>query len=170
MKIRGQTIYPLKDRLERLSALDVSTGCIEWTSSTRNGYGRLMIGSRADKSRKSISAHRLSYEINKGKIPAGMYVCHSCDNRKCVNPDHLFLGSPQDNVNDRESKNRNIIPNLKHESHPNVKLSWVKVREIRKLSGVISQQKIADIYNVSRSTIKDIVTNKTWIPQPPKKD
>jgi len=167
MKIRGQTVYPLKERLERLSKPNKKTGCIEWTSSTRNGYGRLMIGSRTDGTRKSVSAHVLAYMIYRGEVPKGYEVCHKCDNPPCINPDHLFLGTRQDNIDDREKKGRNKIPPFSHERHPLVKLSWDKVREIRSMS--LPRKEMAIIFNISVRTLSDILNYRSWkeIPPPP---
>lgn len=76
--------------------------CWVWTASLRGktGYGVFKLN------RKVIDAHRLSYQLHYGEIPKGLYVCHTCDNRKCVNPEHLFLGSAKDNWQDGFNKGR----------------------------------------------------------------
>ena len=82
-----------------------TTTCWNWTAAKRNGYGVIKID------KKLIAVHRLSYEMHKGRIPAGLMICHSCDNPLCVNPDHLFLGTGSINMRDAMSKGRIIIPN-----------------------------------------------------------
>jgi len=68
---------------------------------TNFGYGRLRVGNR-----KTMLAHRFSYEAHVGPIPKGMFVCHKCDNPLCVNPDHLFVGTASDNMQDMHRKGR----------------------------------------------------------------
>ena len=81
--------------------VDEDTGCWEWQSAkTTDGYGRIFCDSKA------TLAHRWSYQHHVGEIPKGMCVCHKCDNPGCVNPDHLFIGTAQDNVNDMTAKGR----------------------------------------------------------------
>lgn len=85
--------------------------CWEWTASlllNTCGYGQFKVGSMLDNSRKTVSAHRTSYELCYGAIPRGMLVCHKCDNPKCVRPDHLFLGTHQDNSTDMCLKGRSL--------------------------------------------------------------
>ena len=129
----------------------------------------MTVGSRTDGTRRTMSAHRLSYELHFGEIPDGMEVCHKCDNRRCVNPYHLFLGTRQDNINDRERKGRNNPP--KGEANPKAKLTEADVLEIRekRLQGV-SFGKLATEYGVCKKTVQSAVSGKTWahLPEPPK--
>ena len=98
--------------------------------------------------------------FNEKKIRKGMFICHSCDNRKCVNPDHLFLGSLRDNHNDMMSKNRQA----KGSRMGCAKLNEQKAVEIRKLysEGFHTQNQLAKIYGVRQTKISDLVNRKTW--------
>lgn len=159
----------LKERLLSHIKVNDASGCWEWQGSKRHGYGRIIVGSRKDGTRKSKSAHRVSYELFCGEIPDGFDVCHKCDNPCCVNPDHLFVGTRQDNVNDREAKGRNKPP--KGTKNGRAKLTESDVLEIRekRRSGAFFYE-LAEEYGVCKKTIQDAVSGRNWanvLPEPP---
>lgn len=169
MKIRGQVVFSHKERLMRMAIVGSKIDCWNWKGAKKSGYGRLTIGSRIDGTRKSIGAHVLSFLTFNGPIQDGMEVCHHCDNRACINPNHLFAGTRQDNVNDREAKGRNNPP--KGEKVWTAKLNSSKVllaRQIRKTG--ISYQKLADKFGINKKTIMQAVKGERWkhLPEPPK--
>lgn len=166
MKIRGQTILDPMYRIKKYSVEDAITKCWNWTGAKKgksktSSYGSLVIGSRTDGTRKTISAHRYSYQIYIGDIEDGLFVCHKCDNPSCVNPEHLFLGTRQDNVNDRESKGRNNPPF--GTSHHKAKLTETDVISAKRLrSKGLTFQSIADRFGVNKKTIIDAIYEKNW--------
>lgn len=94
-------------RIQRNVDVDPVTQCWNWKlSKDRLGYGRMTISMGSRKQFRSESAHRYSYEIFNGPIPAGMCVLHRCDNRSCCNPDHLFIGTQKENIHDMHKKGR----------------------------------------------------------------
>lgn len=106
---KGFSRKPIIERLLKRCIVNKITQCWEWQGCVRNPkkpYGHIGVGSRLDGTRKSVYAHRLSYEIHIGPIENNLLVCHKCDNPRCINPDHLFLGTHQDNVDDCIKKGR----------------------------------------------------------------
>jgi hypothetical protein len=92
---------PIKDRFMAKVQVNIVTGCWEWIGARNNHeQGQFVV------EHKKVLAYRFSWELHRGKIPEGMYVCHKCDNPPCVNPDHLFLGTQSDNIRDCVSKGR----------------------------------------------------------------
>lgn len=129
------------------------TGCIEWHGSANaKGYGMMVYKGRIH------AAHRVSWQEHKGEIPAGLLVLHRCDNPKCVNPEHLFLGTNQDNMDDMKQKGRQFTP--RGEEHKRSKLTWDAVRDIR--SSGESARSLAAKYGVSDMTIYYVKTGKGW--------
>jgi hypothetical protein len=136
---------------------DKTDTCWLWHGATGNdGYGRYD-GKRA---------HILAYTLSKGNIPADMKVCHTCDVHNCVNPDHLFLGTVQDNQRDAAQKGR--MP--KGEDNPMAKLDWDKVRDIRKrVSDGESPLSLSQKFGVSSTVVYKLVKGLTW-KEPPDVD
>jgi len=130
--------------------------CWLWTAATADGYGYVSVGGRM------LLAHRLSWKIHNGPIPAGMCILHRCDVPACVNPAHLFLGTQLDNIRDRDAKKRHVPSPGEH--HGRAKLTDAKVVEIRTLyaMGGVSQRALAKRFGVAHSRISDIVLRKRW--------
>jgi len=159
--------------------------CWEWLAyRDRGGYGMISVRGRM------VLTHRFAYELTFGEIPDGLCVCHRCDNPGCVNPKHLFLGTHQENMNDRGTKGRQVTiggenhwtrfhpervasgdrngsrlhpesrPAGAKHSRPNAKLTEDQVREIR--SRTDHQRLCALEFNVPQSTVSRIRSRKSW--------
>jgi DNA-binding CsgD family transcriptional regulator len=140
-----------RERITNKVQICAETGCWNWKGAKQvRGYGELSIGG------KKYAAHRLSYALFHGQWPGRLYVCHSCDNVSCVNPDHLFLGTQKDNLQDMAAKGRS----MRGERNAQAKLRDDDVKAIR-ASGY-TKQKLADQYGVSLSTIQSIIQRKAW--------
>jgi hypothetical protein len=147
---------PLEERL-RVVGHDVSErGCWIWRGTTNDdGYGKLKYQNRA------ISVHRASWQINRGPIPVGMTVLHSCDVRPCFNPEHLFLGTQADNISDMDAKGRRYV--LRGEENGFSALTDDQVRDIlSRPRGVGTGVKLAEEFGVSQTTISRIRLGKRW--------
>ena len=162
------------ETIKRRTKVNPVTGCWEWVGTKRNGYGRTTTGSRTDGTRKSISAHRLSYLLFKGDIPPGHEICHKCDNPCCINPDHLFAGTRQDNVNDREQKGRNVVPRGEVNGRAKLTDNDVSAARAERATNGTSFQLLANKYNVGKKTIMSAVKGTSWkhlpLPEPPKEE
>lgn len=149
--------------------------CWVWTRGSRGGYGAFTIDSKI----RRQPAHRVAWQITIGPVPDGLFVCHRCDNRPCVRPSHLFLGTTQDNNADMVAKKRNgwrakygdkngakLHPEriVRGDTHPSSKLTAEAVREIRRLysDGGVSQGVLAHRFGVTQSAIGRAIQRKTW--------
>ncbi len=144
-------------------------GCWVWQGCKNySGYGQITIKD------KHYRAHRLAWILTNGEIPEGMFVCHRCDNPSCVNPRHLFIGTPKDNVDDMISKGRAVFhifnnpqdnppPRYYGEKHPRAKLTEKQVLEIKELIKTdLTFRQIAAKYGVSKKTVSHIKTGYRW--------
>jgi uncharacterized protein (DUF433 family) len=134
-----------------------------WTGPIKdNGYGVMPHA----EGRHNMSAHRISWELHFGPIPAGMNVCHHCDVRHCVRPDHLFVGTHVDNMQDCLRKGRHVsnIPAFQRgERHPCAKLTATDVMKIHELRrGGMSGLAIAKMFPVKWQQIYKILRGERW--------
>lgn len=138
--------------------------CWLWQGKTQNGgYGVIWSGGAKG---RTYYAHRLAWSIaHDGAEPGAMVVCHSCDNPQCVNPEHLFLGTPRDNYNDMRIKGRAAPPTARArgEGVGGSKLTEPDVREIRrKRSEGATLSALGREFGVDRTTVRDAVDGTSW--------
>jgi hypothetical protein len=137
--------------------VEKTDGCWNWTAGTsEKGYGLFSVNNRNQR------AHRVSYAMANGPIPDGMQVLHDCDNPRCVNPKHLFLGTNADNMADKVAKGRqaHFCPG-RGESAPNARLTESQVLAIRASSG--THREVAEKFGMSRKQIEDIRARRSWM-------
>lgn len=138
------------------SKIKKTDSCWIWESDIQNGYGYFQV--RVNKKTKKIYAHRYSWIIANGEIPEKLCICHTCDNRICVNPLHMFLGTLKDNRRDCVEKNRQA----KGEKIGNAKLTQENVKFIKSMRDVLSLEQLSIQFGVSRSTIARVFDGLTW--------
>ena len=132
------------------------TACIEHPGPRFNhyGYGRILVKMQTKRGIRVVGygAHRLAYMQVHGFIPAGLLICHHCDNPRCINPEHLYAGTHKQNTGDMMRRGR--------DGHP-TKLTAEQVEQIRSLPG-LTQEAIARRFGVAASTISRILNRKRW--------
>lgn len=141
----------LKNKLLDNSLL-LENGCWEWQGCCgSHGYGQMTF------MLKGMVTHRASHEVFKGPIPEGKMVCHICDYRRCINPEHLFIGTARDNIHDMIAKGRGDLQN-------SLKLTDDQARQIKDLYNKrqISQQAIAQQFDTSQATVSRIGTGASY--------
>lgn len=157
----GRPAIPMADRFWPRVDRKGPDECWNWKAQIdRHGYGIIHPGV-LEKGPSSIPASRASWIINCGPIPDGLFVLHHCDNRACVNPAHLFLGSAGDNTRDMVAKGRGWWPH--GESHYNTLLKVKDVKEIRRrYANGEKQADIARDYGIKSAGISHIITGRRW--------
>jgi hypothetical protein len=141
----------------------LGSSCWVWSGGIlggkNGGYGVFSVGTR-----RGYLVHRYSYETNIGPIAEGLCVCHRCDNRLCVNPDHLFLGTRKENNADRDSKGRQVI--RRGEAFTHAKINDEIVRQIRKryipYHPTEGARALGREFGVSNTVVKWVVIGKIW--------
>jgi DNA-binding transcriptional regulator YiaG len=152
-------VVPLEEKFwAKVGEPDPTTGCMIWQGYRRPNKAPIIHEGGA-KSR-ALSVHRVAWEFEHGPIPDGLHVLHRCDNMHCVNVEHLFLGTHQDNMQDRNNKERCASG----ENHGLTTLTEEQVKEIRAAyrPGHITQRELAERYGVHQVTISQIVRHVRW--------
>jgi predicted XRE-type DNA-binding protein len=160
----------LKEGFEKF-VIKNKEGCWDWKGCCPKnpGYGQFRSNMKIEK------AHRASWIIHFGEIPKGMFVCHKCDNKRCSNPEHLFLGSNKDNNLDMIKKKIHPTLGKKGEENHMSKLTEKQVNEIRQelkkrddiskkeiMKNKLSQKNLAEKFGITQTLISAIKTNKIW--------
>ena len=152
----SKTHPPIEQRLLDGIEKDPKTNCWEWQkATTANGYGHLWCNGKLE------YAHRISAMLYLNfNISSKMCVLHKCDNKPCINPKHLFIGTNQDNVTDKMKKGRGTIG----EKHGLARLTEIQIRQIKKeyVPRIKTARALAKKYKVSQKHIYQIVHNKRW--------
>lgn len=157
--VTDKNIERIKRRIRASITVDVA-GCWIWEKTrSRNGYGTFAFGGG-----KNARAHRVSYQAFVGAIPTGFDICHKCDVRSCVNPEHLFAGTRSENILDAAKKNRvSRTHQPKGSRHPSAKLSEADVLEIlRLLRDGVPPIAISERYQVTDTSIRLIAKGRSW--------
>lgn len=174
---RRNQMGSIEERMAKHTQVNGPDECWPWLAyKNRDGYGKV--------SAKSLGlgltgAHRVAFVLSNGPIPDGLHVLHRCDNPGCVNPRHLWAGTPGDNCSDKIAKGRDVV--LRGEQHGRAKLTLQAVAEIRALfatnprptpggrperSALPNFSSVARRYGISRSVVRNIVANRIWSPSP----
>jgi hypothetical protein len=149
MGLFNRRSLPIKDRLLERKSINLETGCWEWAGYVQaNGYGQISYLGKLTYVHRVSACVFLGFDLN-----SDLFVLHKCDNRLCFNPDHLFIGTQSDNIQDAVSKGKSNLS----------KVTIDQVREIRKLyKEGMPAGKIKDIFPISYASVLGIVNYRSW--------
>jgi hypothetical protein len=149
---------PVAERFWSKVAVAGPDECWDWIGSLEpHGYGQIL------DHRRLVKAHRVSWEIHNGPVPDRLCVCHHCDNRRCVNPAHLYVGTRKDNNRDRGARKRGRESRDIGELHHNARFTEAEVRAIiAMLEAGYSQGEVGRFFGVRQTTIGRFANRQTW--------
>lgn len=164
MPAKGQ-VQDIVTRFESKIRKNGLNKCWIWTSASTGRYGIFWAGIRRTpySTKRNELAHRFSFRLYKGKIPKGKQVLHHCDNGHCVNPKHLYVGTHQDNMDDKVKRNR--TPDQYGEKNPCCTTSIAQVRHLRKLAKQtpkLLHRQIGEIVGLNRRQVGRILEGSRW--------
>lgn len=162
----GPKPLPLSERFWKMVDKREIDECWEWTGhKLKGGYGSIFIQRRNPSKgihRNGELAHRVSYKLHYEVDLADLHVLHKCDNRGCVNPHHLFLGTAKDNIHDCIAKGRTNYTGAKGEKNRSATLTAQQVLQIRELASTHTLAQLAKMFNVGESAISHIKARRSW--------
>lgn len=151
---------PVPAKMRFMASFKVVGECWIWTGTINHqGYGVIAVGSKTDRSKRNVLAHRFSFEMHKGPIQRGLNACHRCDTPACVNPEHLFPGTHADNVADKVVKGRQP----KGARHAQAKIDdSIVLAIVNFVKAGRSHTEVAKQFGVSRPLVSMIASGKRW--------
>jgi hypothetical protein len=155
----GPKPKPIHERLLAKTTFEPNSGCWLWTGNVNHkGYGQIGVGKSG-----MTTTHRTAYRHFKGPIASGLQVLHRCDVPCCCNPDHLWLGTHQDNIDDKMRKGRHVAGRtnkMRGSRNGNSKLTEEQVRHIKRREMTATEYSV--LYGVSKTNVCDILKGRTW--------
>ena len=158
--LMGDNIEQLKHFLASHTEIDDENGCHNWTHYINN-CGYALVVNRFYKEHGRATGHQLSWIAHKGEIPAGMCVLHKCDNRRCINPEHLWVGTQAENMRDMIEKGRDV--RRKGSDAAGAKLTDAQVRLIRlaRLAGITTKV-LGDAFAITPGHVSAVALRRKW--------
>lgn len=155
--VDGATTFRAKTKLLKRVLEEPNSGCWLWEGAASGpGYGTIWFDGR------TYATHRLSWEVHRGPIPEGLFVLHHCDTPACVNPDHLFVGTQQDNFDDMRSKGRWWRPSGENHHAALITNETAAAIRARYAEGGITQFDVGEEFGVTQGLVNRIVKRRSY--------